>query len=177
MKPHWEYPQPPWIETPRLRLRPMHESDAALIVAWRNSPETLQMMEQQVPITLESHLAWFRSPRLGRVDYVMLRRDTDAVIGVLSFKNIEEGAAESGRVIGDLASRGQGLALESAEAWFRYGFEVLGLRRIIGITHHRNEANIRLNSKLGYQEDAEEAKGEFVRMTLSIERWRQLHIG
>ena len=155
----------------------MHESDASQILAWRNSPENLQMMEQQVPITLESHLAWFRSPRLGRVDYVMLRRDTDAVIGVLSFKNIEEGAAESGRMIGDLSSRGRGMALESAEAWFRYGFEVLGLRRIIGITHHRNEANIRLNTKLGYQVDAEASegiKGEFVKMALSIERWREL---
>lgn len=177
LKPQREYPQPEWIETERLRLRPMEEADAELVLSWRNAPEVLALMEQQTPISLEQHLTWFRGPRLGRVDYVILRRDISEPIGVLSFKNIREGTAESGRLIGHLPSRGQGFAREASVAWFEYGFEKLGLHQIIGITHETNAANIHLNQSLGYQwaevEPTLSSRG-FVKMTLSLSDWRAL---
>lgn len=153
MKPQREYPQPACIETPRLRLRPMTEADAPLVVAWRNEPDSLSRFASTQPITEAQHLQWFRGERRGRVDYVIERKDTGRPIGVLNFKNIddERRSAESGRLIGDLSARGQGFASEAAVAWFRYGFEQLGLERIVGITRRDNAANIRLNQSLGYR--------------------------
>jgi len=44
---------------------------------------------------------------------------------------------------------GRGLASEGAQASLRYGFEELGLRRIVGIVHSENKASQRVLEKSG----------------------------
>ncbi|MDQ2961940.1 MAG: GNAT family N-acetyltransferase [Pseudomonadota bacterium] len=44
---------------------------------------------------------------------------------------------------------GQGYATEGAQALVRYGFDVLGLRRILGLTHPDNVASQRVLQKAG----------------------------
>jgi ribosomal-protein-alanine N-acetyltransferase len=44
---------------------------------------------------------------------------------------------------------GQGFATEAAKASLRYGFEDLGLKRVVGITHPENIASQRVLLKLG----------------------------
>lgn len=164
------------IETERLILRPMGEEDAPYVVAWRSAGTPAHAFLNSKPVTLESHLAWFRGPRPNRIDYVIERKTDGMPVGTLHFKNIdcEKGTAESGRLIGDPVMRGQGLGRESAVAWLRHGFVELGLKEIHGITSVDNESNIALNRSLGYVvAEGGGAPGGFVRMVLTKERARE----
>jgi UDP-4-amino-4,6-dideoxy-N-acetyl-beta-L-altrosamine N-acetyltransferase len=153
-------------------LRPMEGSDADLILAWRNDPRVRALFQASHEISLAEHLAWFESERLGRIDYMIVLKASGRPIGTLNFKNIglEEGTAESGRLIGDLVARRQGYGHESALAWIEYGFATLGLTRIVGVTHRSNEANIGLNQALGYCLVGEDENSEFLRMELVVDR-------
>lgn len=164
------------IETPRLWLRPMREDDARLIVDWRNEPSTAAMFFSEPP-SLREHLEWFHGPRVGRVDYVVVRRNLDRPIGVVNFKSIDEDrrTAEGGKMIGDLASRGLGMAKEAYAAWLLYGFGTLGLKSVMVRTREDNTANIALNRKLGFETGErfcqQAADGEeHVFVTMSIDR-------
>jgi ribosomal-protein-alanine N-acetyltransferase len=44
---------------------------------------------------------------------------------------------------------GQGLATEGGHVGIKYGFESLGLKRIIGLVHPENKASQRVLKKLG----------------------------
>jgi RimJ/RimL family protein N-acetyltransferase len=160
------------LETERLLIRPMTEADGELIVAWRNDEETRRMTLSGAALTLEQHLEWFRTSRAHRLDSMVVLKDSGRVIGTVSFKDIhrQPGAAESGRLLGDLAARGKGYARESALAWFGYGFRSLGLRRIIGVTRRTNAPNIRLNKLLGYEVIEDQEGDDFIRMELTYER-------
>ena len=151
MYPHHHYERRNQITTPRLRLRPMCRDDAPRVVAWRNDPSTAPMFLSPPP-TLEEHRRWFSGPRIGRVDYIIERRDHNRAIGVVNFKNIDEETktAEAGKLIGHIESRGQGMAKEAFAAWMIYGFEGLDMARITVQTRADNAPNIHLNRRLGF---------------------------
>ena len=77
------------------------------------------------------------------------RRDTGAFIGWFSLKyagkspDIEIGY----RLLH--AAWGRGFATEGAQAMADYGFDDLGLHRIIGVTHRGNQASQRVLMKAG----------------------------
>ena len=152
MNRHDYYERRDRIETPRLWLRPMCEDDAEMVVAWRNDPSAAAMFFSSPP-TLEEHRRWFASPRRGRADYVIIRRDESRPIGVVNFKDISESnrQAEAGKLLGDHASRGQGMAKEAFAAWLYYGLYDLGIRQTVVRTRQDNEANIHLNRRLGFE--------------------------
>lgn len=152
----------------------MRSDDAELITDWRNETSTAAMFFSPPP-TLQEHRAWFDGAREGRVDYMIVRTDEDRPIGVVNFKNIDEDrrSAEAGKLIGDLDSRGQGMAKESFAAWLLYGFGTLGLHWVVVRTRRDNTANVHLNRRLGFEiDDSHEqtaADGEvrtFLSMTL-----------
>lgn len=45
--------------------------------------------------------------------------------------------------------RKQGLAMEAASALVKYGFEVIGLSKIVALAHYQNEPSKKLLEKLG----------------------------
>ena len=94
---------------------------------------------------LESH------PGLG--NWRASRRDTGAYIGWCSLKYIPDTVEiEVGyRFLHE--AWGQGFATECATELVRYGFEDLGLDRIIGITHKDNVASQRVLQKAGLKND------------------------
>jgi len=172
------------IETPRLYLRPMRREDAESIVAWRSEPRTAAMFFSPPP-TLKQHLDWFDSPREHRVDYVVVEAASDLPVGTVSFKDVdlERRSAESGTLIGDLASRGKGYGLEAKVAWCLYGFAVLGLDRIDVTVRRDNEPMLRIEAALGHETLEEavlpNALGEptaYVRMTLPARRATELDV-
>ncbi len=155
----------------------MRRDDAELVVSWRTEPSTAAMFFSAPP-TLEEHLRWFDGPRWGRADYMVVRKDEARPIGVVNFKSIDKkrGCAEAGKLIGDLNSRGLGMATESFAAWLMYGFEMLELRQVLVRTRADNAANIALNKKLGFRledtfrsEAADGTQQIFVTMRLSRE--------
>lgn len=180
MKSHDFYERRQRVDTPRLMLRPMRRDDAQLVVAWRNEPSTAEMFFSEPP-TLQEHNQWFDSRREGRVDYMIVRKDEDRPIGVVNYKYIDEGRgrAEAGKLVGDLDSRGQGMAKESFAAWLLFGFGNLGLRRVLVRTRTDNTTNIELNRKLGFEPGdrfrQQGADGEYrTFMTMTLHR-HQVH--
>ncbi len=139
----------------RLLLRPMLLEDAKYVVKWRNDPDILANIFARKPLSLESHLKWFQSPREDRLDYMICLKDTEKPIGTVNFTNIDwqNLKAEAGKMLGDKSMWGKGLAKESFILWLSYGFRELGLNRIYVRTLGANKRNIELNKKLGFKEE------------------------
>ena len=59
---------------------------------------------------------------------------------------------------------GQGLATEAAQALVQYGFEHLGLPRLICLIERENQASIRVATKIGmrFEKEGEDEKGPFL---------------
>lgn len=91
-----------------------------------------------------------RYPDLGA--WYTVRRDTGAFIGWFSLKYA--GASPDVEIGYRLAPEawGQGFATEGAKAMHDYGFDDLGLYRIIGVTHPGNKASQRVLLKTGLQD-------------------------
>lgn len=155
-KPHGAYERLARIETPRLFLRPMERTDTDAIVAWRSEPETARMFVHRPPTRAE-HEAWFESARIDRVDYVLVRRETGAPIGVVNYKdlNATSRSAETGTLIGDASSRRQGFAREAKVAWMLYGFAELALDAVFVHVRTDNARMLDVDAALGYVRVAE----------------------
>ena len=139
----------------RVFLRPMLLEDAEYVVRWRSDPEILANIFAREPLTLESHLNWFQSPREDRLDYIICLRETKRPIGTMSFTNIDRQnlKAEAGKMLGDKSTWGKGLAKEAYILWLSFGFRELGLNRVYERTLSTNHRNIALNKKLGFKEE------------------------
>jgi|APSaa5957512576_1039674.scaffolds.fasta_scaffold07957_2 RimJ/RimL family protein N-acetyltransferase len=152
MSSHKYYEQSLKINSERLFLRPIIENDSDLIVSWRNSLEVRSMLVDTDKLTIETHLKWFKSSRCNRIDYVFCENTKGKAIGTVNFKNIDElvGSAEAGKLLGDVSFRKKGLAKEAFLAWMKYGFDVLGLKKIYIFTRKNNIGNINLNMAIGF---------------------------
>lgn len=74
-------------------------------------------------------------------------------IGAMAFLDIheEQKRAELRKLIGDLDSRGKGLAEEATRLWLSYGVHSLGLEKIYVSTLQTQINNIRLNESVGFR--------------------------
>ncbi len=148
----------PILQTQRLRLRPMHESDTPHVVRWRNAPHVAAMSRtsREQPFTEEEHLDWFRSTRRHRIDYIMELRATGTAIGSLSYilrADPDTGRyGIAGRYIGEPEYQGQGYAKEAAHAWLQFASDTLKLNRVRAQMRSDNHANIAINRALGFRE-------------------------
>jgi RimJ/RimL family protein N-acetyltransferase len=72
-------------------------------------------------------------------------------VGIMAFldHNKDQRRAELRKLIGDLDSRGKGLAEEATRLWINYGFNRLGLHKIYVSTLQTQIANIKLNEVVG----------------------------
>ena len=77
----------------------------------------------------------------------------DEPIGAVAYldHNKLQKRAELRKLVGDVASRGQGLAEEATRLWIRYGLESLGLEKIYVSTLQTHISNIALNENIGFK--------------------------
>lgn len=143
------------LETDRLLLKEYVEEDAEAFFKLNSDPEVLRFVpdqpslnvEQARRILLDHPMADYRKYGFGRG--ACLLKSTGEQIGFAGLKYLEE----LGEI--DLAYRlvrshwGQGLATEAARASVRYGFDVLGLERIIGLVMPENIASVRVLENAG----------------------------
>jgi RimJ/RimL family protein N-acetyltransferase len=143
------------LETDRLLLRKYVEEDAAAFLELNSDPEVLRFVpdaalldiEQARQILVDHPMADYQKHGFGRGACIL--KSTGQQIGFAGLKYLEE----LGEV--DVAYRllpaywGRGLATEAALASVRYGFDQLGLNRIIGMAMPENIASIRVLAKAG----------------------------
>lgn len=169
------------LYTRRLCLRPMEESDASMVVSWRNKGRIRQVIEnpQSKDLTIDDHLRWFRSTRRSRVDFVVIIRDVQLPIGVWSLKQTRDSrmyrAMEQSRYIGEDPALGKGYALEASKCLLYYAFRVLELDKVVTTNKRDNERPQKMNLKLGftYSEDRTVPNG-FVRMLINKPTFERL---
>ena len=156
----------------RILLRPMREEDAEAVVRWRSDPAVRRWFFSTDPITIESHLAWFRRENPDRIDYVIVLEKTGRPIGTVSFIKFDRRArtAQDGTMIGEPALWGKGYGREALLLWLSFGFKRLGLRSIDAQVKISNERSARLLERLGFSTTGRmhtERGEEFFAMTLT----------
>jgi RimJ/RimL family protein N-acetyltransferase len=143
------------LETPRLRLRRWHPEDWAFFAAMNAEAAVQRYLS---PLTraglmafqdrIDAHFAQY-----GWGYWALEERDSRALIGLCGMMHVpfEAFFTPAVEISWRLSTRwhGKGLAREAAEAVVRFGFESIGLDRIVSFTVASNTASWRLMERLG----------------------------
>ncbi len=148
----------PWLETLRLELRTFRPEDFDDFLRLNRDPRVMKYFTRGKPMPRDVAAEAFGRvlrypslyPDLGA--WHASRRDTGAFIGWFSLKYAGRSAeVEVGyRLLSE--AWGQGFATEGARALVAFGFDDLGLHRIIGVTHSGNKASQRVLLKAGLED-------------------------
>jgi len=147
------------LQTERLLVRELVESDAEAFHAFNSDPEVMrhtgEPLSRSVDEARQRLRAYpdYREHGYGR--WGLERLADGRVVGFNGLKYLPElGETDLGyRLCRDVW--GQGLATESSLAIVRHGFEVLGLERIIALVLEANVASIRVLEKVGMRRDGD----------------------
>jgi RimJ/RimL family protein N-acetyltransferase len=145
------------LETKRLTLRRLDESDAAFMLALLNEPSFHRYIGDRGVRTEEEARAYIRNGPMASYEtfgfglWLVLRKEDDAPIGICGLlKRDTLPDVDVGFAIRP-AFWSMGYALESAAGVLAYGREALKLPRVAAIVQADNQASIRLLGKLGLQ--------------------------
>jgi RimJ/RimL family protein N-acetyltransferase len=151
------------VRTDRLLLRPLHEADAAALVAYHSSADVhrflpMDPMDTDGVLQRLRHGLWSRSTLDEEGDILFLGVEliaTGELIGdmMLRWLSAKDRCGEIGYVINP-AHGGNGYATEAARAILHLGFDELGLHRMIARIHPANTASLRLAERLGMRREA-----------------------
>lgn len=143
------------IETERLRLRRLSYDDCEFIVELVNEASFKRYIGDKKVRNLDDARDYLRNGPIGNYErygyglFLVAPRETGEPAGISGlvkrdgFDDPDIGFAFLQRF------RGVGYALESSSAVLDYGFDRLGLKRIIAIADPDNRQSIRLIGKLG----------------------------
>ena len=151
---------PDHIETPRLLLRPLLETDAPGMYALDADPEVHRFLGGNTVQSVEASAAIIRMVQQQYVDFgigrwAVIDRATQDFIGWSGLKY--ELNSRSGERYYDLGYRlrqaywGRGIASETAAIWVKYGFETLQVPEICAAAHVDNAGSNRVLRKLGFE--------------------------
>jgi len=144
------------LETPRLRIRAFTVDDAPFAYELVNDPDWIRNIGDRNVRTLEDARGYLeRGPiamqeKHGFSLFAVILKESDVTIGMCGLIRRE--------VLEDVdigfaflpAYRGQGYALESAQAVMDYAWGPLGLERLVAIVAPGNAPSIRLLESLGF---------------------------
>ena len=148
---------PNMIETPRLRVRPLEERDAAFILELVNDPDWKRFIGDRGLRTLDDARAYLRNGPMAmyaRVGFgldCVESRETGAPLGICglikrdTLEDIDLGFAFLPQ------ARGLGYAAEASAAVLGHAWGALGLRRVVAIVSPGNDRSIALLEKLGFR--------------------------
>lgn len=145
------------LQTARLELRPLAESEAEFILSLLNEPSFLENIGDRGVRTLDDAREWIqRAPmasyeRFGFGLLLVSLRESGTPIGICGLLKRETlDDPDIGYALLP-AYWGQGYALEAAMAITTDAWERFGLQRIAAIAKPENRASIRVLEKLGFR--------------------------
>ena len=169
-------------DTPRARLRRFTVDDVATIERLDADPRVMRYINGGTPATHDEAVASIERVLKRYVEHPgqgvwhASRRDDGRFIGWISLKFA--GASQDVEIGYRLAfdAWGMGFATELSRAMLVRGFDVLGLTRIIGVTHPDNQASQRVLAKIGMRD---EGFGRYYDQDLRLfaidrSRWRDI---
>lgn len=150
----------PILETPRLLIRQMTLTDAPSVLFLRSDGEVNRYIFRKAPppSTIEDGEDFInrcnQSIAKGENIYwaVSLKSEPQKMVGTLCLWNFTPDAVEA-EVGYDLMPHlhGQGLLSEGLPIVLDYGFQKLGVQRIVALTHHANKPSHQLLYKNNFQ--------------------------
>jgi RimJ/RimL family protein N-acetyltransferase len=150
---------PPVLTTPRLRLRPFKDGDAASLFSIFSDDEVVRFWSvgawtdigQAEKMIEEARLA-YREGGLSR--YAIVLAESDELIGICNLRGFFEQnrRCELGYALGS-AYWGRGYAFEALEALLGHAFSRLDMNRIEADIDPRNDASARLLARLGFRQE------------------------
>lgn len=149
------------IETERLLLRGINETDADLIVKWRSDPKVYRFFKLPHQITMDEHLNWYRNIYLlneSRYDWMCIEKKSNNRIGVFGLY-VEQEQAEINYLLASDAQH-KGYASEAIQFLITYALESLKCKSVIAEIHEDNKPSINLVKKLNFSLISRE--GDFV---------------
>jgi ribosomal-protein-alanine N-acetyltransferase len=142
------------VETARLVLRPWRDDDLPRYVELFSDPEvtryTLPIPRERAEAFAMAFLRQWRHDGFG--PFAAIDRHTRQWIGQIGLNRVTGWPGPDDIEVGFELSRrwwGRGLATEGARVSVRFGFEEVGLARIIGVTNPANGASRRVLTKAG----------------------------
>ena len=152
---------PEKIQTDRLTLRGINETDAPEIVEWRSDPDVYRYFKSPHKITVREHFHWYNNSYLfneDRLDWMCIEKATGKKIGV--FGLVREGSVAEVNYLLAPDARHKGYAGESIDRIIRYAREKWRPEKIVAEIHRDNAPSIALAERLGFVPEA--ARGDFV---------------
>ena len=174
-------PRIPTLRTDRLTLRAFADADRAAYAALRADPDVVRFLpggEALVPFAdqiADSRLAAFRDAwDAGYGVWAVEETATGAFVGQAGLAAMDRSSAVE--VLYALARPfwGRGYAREAAAAALRFGFETVGLDRIVGFVVPENTASARVLEAVGLRTTGETSYNGFTVRGFAIEaaEWR-----
>jgi RimJ/RimL family protein N-acetyltransferase len=142
------------LETDRLIVRKFTEADLDALYRLDSDPDVMKYISNGIPRTYEQTersinniLQYYDSHDYGI--WAIIYKPENKFIGWAGLKDLDNtDKIEIGyRFFKDYW--GKGIATEASMAIRDYGFNVLGLKRIVGITNPENKGSIRVFEKIG----------------------------
>lgn len=147
------------IETPRLILRPFKPGDSGAFHGILSQPEVMHYLPEDV-MTLEEvrHIVdWYQTcydkntpEKIIKWTLAVVLKETSEIIGWAGVGPLEFDENQT-EIFYGLSGKywGQGYAKEAARAVMEYAFDVIGLKRIVGVAKPENVASVKILEKIG----------------------------
>lgn len=149
------------LETERLILRKFAAEDLEKLIELRSDDEVIKYLggrRLQNPEAIAKRMRFYLDcyEKLGFGMCAMIWKETGEMIGWSGLQPLEEtGETEVGYgMIKEFW--GKGIGYECARAWLEYGFEKVGLERIVAVASPENKASWRIMEKCGMRREKTE---------------------
>ncbi len=142
------------LETDRLTLRPVDESQRANLVSFLGTPEVMSVRKLGVlgpdaaSAVVDGMIQHWREHGFGM--YAVIERESGAFLGECGLRYLEDGTVPEISYGLHTAGRGKGYAREASTATLRHGFGPLALPRIVAFARGDNAISRRLLESLGF---------------------------
>lgn len=132
-------------------LRPVSESEVALMRSWRNAPSVRNKMYTRHEISVEEHEKWWTQAKKRDDQLYLMYESQECPLGIVAFSGIDNVSKNSSWAFysSPEAPRGTGSKMEFLA--LDYAFQELGLHKLYCEVLSHNEKVIKLHKKFGFQ--------------------------
>jgi len=158
MQPIEIFPDQVILETNRLWLKELNPELMAMIFSSYTDGELkdfLGVTDAELETERQNFRKGMVTYRLSFKSFVMVEKETSMVIGRAGFHTwyLQHARAELGYAMTHEAAKRKGLMTEAVVAIIDYGFKKMDLNRIEAMVSPRNEASLKVLTKLGFTQE------------------------